>query len=459
MRIIFVSLAANQTGFFCALSRTLQGLGHACELILFHERSMDLAKAAGIKAHNAFASMPRPASVALEAAELHLRERVGARLPMLLSHERESFEVDDTAKLKRKLSRYLRGLDALLDRLAAEAGAPLVVVQELGGFASNLAVFHAARARGIPHYFLEPSIFRGRFFAVRDGFGAPVIPAAGRAATDALRRYIEETISDHRILIPLKDKGHYRAAWAKVLDRRNLLRLGQKLRDSYLLGMEEEFSHPLQHARRHAMMVLRSRAMARLYSALPADRPFVYFPLHVPWDVALTLRTPEHLDQMALLDYVARALPTTHVLCIKEHPALVGASVVSEVRRLLRRQDNVRLVPASLNGFDITRRAAAVLTINSKAGAEALMLGKPVVCFGDAFYRHTAGVHAVEDLRQLPAVLDAAIVSPAPDREKMLDFFQAAWDRSGPGELYQESPENLGQFAESLLGQMERRGE
>jgi hypothetical protein len=457
MRIIFVSLAANQTDFFCALSRTLQGMGHACELILFHERSMDLAKAAGIKAHNAFASMPRPASVALEAAELHLRERVGARLPMLLSHERESFEVDDTALLKRKLSRYLRGLDALLDQLVAAGGAPLVIVQELGGFASNLAVFHAARTRGIPHYFLEPSIFRGRFFAVRDGYGAPAISAAGRGATDGVRRYIDETIGDRRILIPLKDKGHYRAAWAKVIDRRNLLRMGQKLRDSYILGLEEEFSHPLQHARRHAAMVLRSRAMARLYSTLPEDRPFVYFPLHVPWDVALTLRTPEHLNQMALLDYVARALPATHLLCIKEHPALVGASVVSEVRRLLQRQDNVRLVPASLNGFDITRRAAAVLTINSKAGAEALMLGKPVVCFGDAFYRRAPGVHAVDDPRQLPAVLDAAIASPAPDPEDVLGFFQAAWDRSGLGELYHESSENLRQFAESLLVQMQGR--
>ena len=49
------------------------------------------------------------------------------------------------------------------------------------------------------------------------------------------------------------------------------------------------------------------------------DTPFVYYPLHVPADMALTLRSPEYLDQVATIDFLLRTIPDSHVLVAKEH--------------------------------------------------------------------------------------------------------------------------------------------
>jgi hypothetical protein len=62
-----------------------------------------------------------------------------------------------------------------------------------------------------------------------------------------------------------------------------------------------------------------------------------YFPFHVQLDYSLTIRCPEYLNQLALVDYVCAVLPAGVSLYVKEHPASIGGFGCNELRRLVRR--------------------------------------------------------------------------------------------------------------------------
>src|SRR6201985_2857230 len=118
--------------------------------------------------------------------------------------------------------------------------------------------------------------------------------------------------------------------------------------------------------------------------------------------MALTLRSPEYLDQVATIDFLLRTLPDTHMLVVKEHPAQIGAISASRLFELDKRFDNFILLPPQTNNYAVLGRADAIVSVNSKSGAEAVLPGKPVLGMGDAFYRSCPLVFATERLSDVP---------------------------------------------------------
>ena len=449
--IIFTTLAMNQTRFYAALGEALDARGFRVFYICFHEPSLDYLRQRGHRAFNAFDGPAAPSDPDLA--------RYGIEnLNLLLNHEKAAFGLRDSTLLRRKFGRYLSAVDAALDELAADAG-PAVMVQEAGGFLSLLSAFYAARARGLDNIFIEPSFFRGRVFFTCNSLRAPtVLDPQSIAVSGEVADYLESTLAGQRIVIPQKDKHHYRAAAQKLADPHNIRRLAEKLVDKYVLGKSEEFNHIGSHVTRHLRMFLTSLRLKSHYQGLPPGGSFVYYPLHVPADFALTIRSPEYLDQCALLDFVASCLPDGVKLAVKEHPALQGAIAFGRIRDLLRRHDNLVLLDPSLNNFQVMQKAAVVLTVNSKSGAEALLLGKPVVTLGDGFYTRSRLVHHVDRIADFSAALVAALraASPANDPEEIRQYFQQVWNCCWPGELYHLAPDNISVFSDSLATYLKR---
>ena len=233
---------------------------------------------------------------------------------------------------------------------------------------------------------------------------------ADAVSTD-VRTYLDETLRQQSIVIPQKDRHQYSAAFNKIANARNARRLVEKLWDQFALGKHQEFGHNLRHARAHAAMAVGATRLRKLYRPMP-DGPFVYYPLHVPADMALTLRSPEYLDQVATIDFLLRTIPDTHVLVVKEHPAQIGAIPAGRLFELARRFDNFILLPPQTNNYTVLGRADAIVSVNSKSGAEAVLLGKPVVVMGDAFYRSCPLVFAVDRLADVPQRLRDALAAP-----------------------------------------------
>ena len=341
------------------------------------------------------------------------------------------------------------------DRACKEvlARGPTIMIQELGGFLSVVGAFHAARANAMDHWFIEPSFFRGRLFFLRNSFMAPrVTDDYSGPAPDELRRYLEDTLRHGAIVVPQKDRHQYTTAWKKIVNLRKTRRLVEKLVDKYWYGKRQEFGHIGSYVRIHTRMLWNSFRLRGNYTPLEVAGRFVYFPLHVPGDVALTLRTPHLLDQLSLVDQLCRGVPATHRVAIKEHPAMVGALDAGRLIGLLRRYDNLLILPPSTNNYAVLHRCDMVVSINSKSGAEGALIGKPVIALGDAFYTDSPIVRKVDRVQDLPRVLSDLLSGNTAIAPGIVERYLAAvWSRSHTGELYVPEAENVAQFTKSML--------
>jgi hypothetical protein len=449
--ILITTLAEYQTRFWIPVARRLRSAGREVQLLAFDDRSAELAHAQGIPVVNMYRTgMKAGAAVDDPSAfEARIASYGLDGTNFLFSHERVTFGIRDTAALRRRFMIYSNGMEFLLDQLATQQR-PAVVVQELGGFLSVIATFYAAKKRGIRNWFIEPSFFRGRLYYTPDSFAAPdTMSAPTEKISPQVQAYLDETLQQRAIVIPQKDRHQYSAAFKKVANLRNSRRLVEKLWDQYALGKHQEFGHNLRHARVHATMALNATRLKKLYRPMP-DRPFVYYPLHVPADMALTLRSPEYLDQVATIDFLLRTIPDTHVLAVKEHPAQIGAISSNRLFELARRFDNFVLLPPQTNNYAVLGRCDAVVSVNSKSGAEAVLLGKPVVVMGDAFYRTCPLVFTTDRLKDVPQRLREALGAPSFDPAEAAPYFETAWSKSVAGELYIDNPQQLDVFTAQL---------
>jgi hypothetical protein len=453
--IVFLPLAMNQARFYVGVGRELQRSGWNVEIISLHEAGVPWIGEQGMRVTNFFAQLRAPNSRDPGRISAALESYGIPNVMRAISHEKAAYELRDTQQLLVKFLSYTEALQRLLQSFVQTYGRNLVVVQELGGFLSVISAFYAARHLGLEHIFAEPSFFRGRVLFSRNTLAAPAVGAGGREAVRAVKAYLEQTIASRALVIPNKDRPHYRSASAKILNARNARRLIEKAFEKHVQGKSEEFNHLGTHVRRHVRMLTNSMRLRAVYQDLPAE-PFVYYPLHVPADVALTLRAPEYYDQFALLDYLARTIPPGYRLVVKEHPALVGAISPARVAALMRDHDNFTLLRPTLNNHDVMRQAALIVTVNSKSGAEALMLNRPVVALGDSFYRNSALVNRADDLATLDQAIRAALARPRHPPAEIGRFFQAVWDTSCPGEISDDAPANCETFAHSLVAFLTR---
>ena len=138
---------------------------------------------------------------------------------------------------------------------------------------------------------------------------------------------------------------------------------------------------------------------------------------------------------------------------------MIGSYSRSELSGLLR-CTNVRVIHPSENSYGLVRQAAAVVTINSKVGAEALMQSKAVFVLGQAFYRNQGvcfDISSTSELRQkLNGYLEgSSSENHRPDKQLIEDFLGRVWNYSLPGELYVNTNENLDRFTDSLIKALE----
>lgn len=160
-----------------------------------------------------------------------------------------------------------------------------------------------------------------------------------------------------------------------------------------------------------------TRAALVSQGAIP-EGPYIFYPLQVPHDQSI--RFFSDVDQDSALDAVrdlAARLGSTLVL--KEHPANRGSMRPYRERM---RGSGVHWSEAHLH--DVIRHADGVVTINSGAGFEALLAGKPVVCLGRAEYDAAAHRSTPEEL---PGVWALATAEPKDERlmryARFVDWF------------------------------------
>ena len=190
--------------------------------------------------------------------------------------------------------------------------------------------------------------------------------------------------------------------------------------------------HPLTFARGYAQQRGASAVLRPFYKGI-GDMPFVFHPVHYVHDVQITVRARQWEDQLALLEHVASSLPYGYELAIKEHPFDPGGPALARLVGLLRRRPEIRLLDPSIHAHEVLRRCAAVTTINSTVGFEALYFRKPVVTFSHSPYRGLGLTFDVGDPYETADVLREALLGDGPSDEELIRYVAFLGRHSFPG--------------------------
>ena len=132
---------------------------------------------------------------------------------------------------------------------------------------------------------------------------------------------------------------------------------------------------------------------------------------------------------------------------------MIGAIDAARLRQLILRYDNLHLIAPDVNNYRLMTAADAIVSVNSKSGAEAILLGKPVIVLGDAFYTRSPFVCHVEKLSNVSESLQAAIGHSRPsfESDEVDRYFEAVWRQCLPGELYVTQTEQVKTFTHSMV--------
>lgn len=115
---------------------------------------------------------------------------------------------------------------------------------------------------------------------------------------------------------------------------------------------------------------------------LAEGEPFIFFPMQVRADSQILLNSDVSIEQ-ALMYAVDQARQRGFRLIVRPHPAETDMAFV---RKILQLKRECGFLFSKANIFSLMDRAALVITINSTAGLESMILGTEVICLGRCFY-------------------------------------------------------------------------
>ena len=342
-----------------------------------------------------------------------------------------------------RTARHFVALERLFDELRPDA-----LVPEVGSETMRTAMHLIGLERGIPVFFLFYTIFPNPLRLLVDTVHAPIVsPEEVRALSSDEHAEIEDFVAS--FTARNKPILNYRAAafgiWSLAGVKLWLRQARTQRRDR-----DNEYMRPWTWAVNRRKERVRGLVARRMTQPLREGRPFVYFPIHVTNDYKVKRVIPHCVDQAAIIEQVAEALPQGYDIVLKEHPVSIGRNPLSMLRRL-RNIENVRIVHPYTSSHDLIKAADAVIVISSTVGLEALLHGRPVLTLGQPFYSGYGVTLDVDSFREIRAKV-TEVLSFRPDRERTLEFLHAAMRRGRPGApvSVDSSDENAERLAQSL---------
>ena len=151
---------------------------------------------------------------------------------------------------------------------------------------------------------------------------------------------------------------------------------------------------------------------------------FVFLPLQVHDDSQILLYSPHFPDMPSVVRFCAAGVSTYNrryaaqlKLVVKEHPSDHGRIDYSEIFRAFPDAVFTKL----MNTQQLIERSAAVITVNSTVGIEAMLHLKPVITLGDAFYAVPGLVRPYRRDVELADMLEQSVERPV-DRDLIEHF-------------------------------------
>ena len=302
----------------------------------------------------------------------------------------------------------------------------------------------AAEALGLQVLILRQSFFPRQFFSMRDaGHQGHMVfqPKDAEAAPAALPEgggdlfYMQGVKQDRAAPGGLSLRGigqmlahHAVNDPAKLLNPVYMGRLLARMRR--LAGRFPDWRDPFFHFF-HTDHLAYFDYLAEVEDRQPdLDRPYVYFPLQMQPEMTTSSLGGRYRDQLLALERLAEMLPEGHRIYVKENPKQTGRMRSPLFFHRLQRIRQVELMPSYASSPDLLARSVAVANVSGTVGWEAVCAGKPVLCFGAAWWAGAPGV-----TRYRPGLSFDDVLAKRPDRPALEHFAGVLQARSHAGNV------------------------
>jgi hypothetical protein len=435
MRIAFI-VSAYRTELFHAIGRRLEKAGHEVYWLSPNRRWVDWLVAHGLPRERAFDLTAHarewrgsPAPTPEDLAELRQLERACGwnvydviLMCDLLKRRPWPYAVRYLAVCARRLREFLT--QQRIDCVSGEQT-----------WAFELAAGQVCEALGVP--FLRPFLAR----IPEDRF----VFFPGRLEKDFLffREPGEEDRAYARRLLDGFRSGRkfaYMSFDSIITVRPQWQRVKLVLRHLWDLWgdpFDETSLRPLPLLGKHLAMVLRNWRNRRLRIfepvRLPPPRPFVFHTLHLQPEMTIDVLGNPFTNQVELIRAMARKLPVTHELWVKEHRVAMSKRPKAFYREVAD-IPGVRLIDPFVISLDVMRHADLVVAVTGTATCEAALLGVPSVTMGPTVFSPVlVSDHFNPFTDSLGDVLEGVRGRPPKTDEELIAFFAWVHAQSWPG--------------------------
>ncbi|MFC1558567.1 hypothetical protein ACFL40_04340, partial [candidate division KSB1 bacterium] len=204
---------------------------------------------------------------------------------------------------------------------------------------------------------------------------------------------------------------------------------------------------------------------SRLFHNIIEDENYFYFPLQYQPEVTVDIMAPFYKEQKIVVDFVSKSLPAGYKLAVKEHPHAYGLRPIKYYKEIAK-NPRVKLIKIGADGYDLIKRSSGVISLSGTSGWQAFINGKPVVVFGNIFYKLAEnGVYFVDNIYKLPYIFQEIIRDFSPDEDEILKFCYAVYNCTYDGfvgppfyDSYIMTDENIKNVTNAIISEYKKIG-
>ncbi|MFH0969691.1 MAG: hypothetical protein V1804_04240 [Patescibacteria group bacterium] len=238
-----------------------------------------------------------------------------------------------------------------------------------------------------------------------------------RSASDYVDSFKKNPVSPEEDSYVLKDSrrlarqgiikiiGQTALECAKMIATNIVFNFDKRKNNSYL-RKKKILSSTLVNMRKK--LVLRNSMQDLFDNNINSGEKYVFYPLHLDPEASTMILSPNFVNQLNLIEILAKNVPMTHKLYIKEHVPNIGIRP-SNFYEEIKKYPNVRLVNPWANTFDLISNSSLVVTISGTAGFEATLMRKPAIVFSETFYSKAGLAEYCSDIDRLGEVIKRQI--------------------------------------------------
>jgi hypothetical protein len=136
------------------------------------------------------------------------------------------------------------------------------------------------------------------------------------------------------------------------------------------------------------------------------NEKFIFMPLHFQPERSTLQAVPNFVNQLYVIEQIAKSLPIDYKLYVKEHPiqTRTGWRERKYYKKILS-MPNVKLIHPSVCNENILNKCSIVITLSGTLGLDAAFYGKPSIVFTDVLYSKLSSVHVVKNTKELPNII------------------------------------------------------